>query len=251
MKPLHAISPLHVVAFSFFILVVNSFFSPTGSEIESSVVFKGTSKVSVEPDVARFVFSFREETQDISSAKVVIDRKVEATHKFLLSSDVDKKDIKTIGFNISPRYSNTTRNVGKLIQRESVIVGSTVSHTTEVIVRDFDKVGDILSYLTEQGVGSIGDLNFEVDEDKMESYQNQLYADAILNARENAKSVASKSGLRLGDIISISEANSPKFFAPRAPAKALLNFGGASSDAIEVFRGEKDIQKEVFVTYSL
>src|SRR3972149_1609655 len=118
------------------------------------------------------------QTRNTDTANKVIE--------FLKSSGVESKDIKTVSYNVYPRYSSTYCGPVPLYYETGVdagggyagvtgvarpdvcppseIIGYTVEQGVEVKVRDFAKVGDILAGVVENGANSTSQLYFTIDD---------------------------------------------------------------------------------------
>lgn len=162
----------------------------------------GEGKQVVIPDVASFTFSvITEGTTDLGKAQKENTEKANRTIAFVKSSGVDNKDIKTSGYNVTPRYQYP--DCGKGSCPAPHIEGYTVTQSVEVKARNFDKVGDILKGVVDNGANSVSELTFKVDDDTQ--VQNKARATAIAQAREKAISVAQAGGFKLGTITSLYE----------------------------------------------
>jgi len=138
------------------------------------------------------------------------------------SSGVDAKDIETQGYDLSPRYQySTCREVvptsantvtGSSISSSKVcppaeIVGYTITQTVQVKVREFAKVGDILSGVVSQGANNVSQLSFQIDDQS--AVQEQARKQAIQKAKARAEKVAAAAGFSLGRLLSVDEGYTP------------------------------------------
>jgi len=181
----------------------------------------GEGKVVAIPDVAVFTFSvITEGGKDIATLQAQNTDKVNKAIEFVKSSGVDAKDIKTQGYNLSPRYQYSTcrevlpmsldMEVGTSISKvcpPAEIVGYTITQTVQVKARDFTKVGDILSGVVLQGVNNVSQLSFQIDDQSV--VQEQAREQAIQKAKERAEKVADAAGFSLGRLLSVDEGYTP------------------------------------------
>ncbi len=160
------------------------------------------------PDVAEFTYSITTE-----GGKNITDLSNENTTKgndiaaFLDKMSIAKADIKTIAYNITPRsqYYNCPVDPSGVVKPcpPSEIVGYTINQTVQVKVRDFTKIGDILSGVTTKGANGVSDLQFTTDDPT--KVQDDARTDAINKAIAKAYSIAKAGGFGIGRLLSIDE----------------------------------------------
>lgn len=160
------------------------------------------------PDVAKFSFSvITEGGKDVGILQTDNTAKMNRVIEFVKSNGVEAKDIKTEGYSIEPRYRNYTCDVNELDGTRECpppeIYGYTIRQNVSVKVRDFTKIGDILSGIVDQGANSVSGLTFTIDDPTV--LQAGARAEAIEKAKNKAKELAKAGGFRVGRLLSISE----------------------------------------------
>ena len=150
-----------------------------------SFFVSGEGKVVAIPDVAQFSFSvITEGGKDIDALQQENTEKANRAVALLKNSGVEDKDIKTAGYNLQPRYQYFSCPIGKNSSAKpcppAEIIGYSISQTVSVKIRDFGKVGEILSGAVQSGVNSVSELSFTID-DKTE-IENQARQEAIADA---------------------------------------------------------------------
>jgi uncharacterized protein YggE len=176
-----------------------------------SFAVTGEGKVVARPDVAMFSFSIiNEGGTDIATLNHDNTERGNKINSFLKDQGVADKDIKTEQYNLAPRYQNTYcapvlyRSLGKnTVCPPPSIVGYTVTQSVAVKVRDFAKIGAILSGVVEKGANNVSQLNFTIDDPV--AVENEARAKAIAQAREKAKLVAKAGGFSVGRLLGIDE----------------------------------------------
>lgn len=167
----------------------------------------GEGKATAIPDVAQFTFSvITQGGKDIAGLQKDNANKTNSAINFVKSKGVDSKDIKTQTYNIEPRYQyyncpHPESSVAPCPPPD--IVGYTISQTIQVKIRDFGKIGEIISGVVESGANSVSQLSFTID--NPDSAQNNARTEAIQKAKEKAESVAKAGGFHLGRLLSIEE----------------------------------------------
>ncbi|MFA5080596.1 MAG: SIMPL domain-containing protein [Candidatus Paceibacterota bacterium] len=125
---------------------------------------------------------------------------------FLKSQGIASEDIKTSNFNVYPNYEwikteDTFSNVTTEGQRK--IAGYEVSQTTEVKIRDLNKIGLVIDGAIEAGINNVSDLSFVVEDE--DAARAQAREKAISAAKIEAQNIADKLGVKLGSVSNYNE----------------------------------------------
>ena len=208
----------------------------------------GEGKANAIPDIAEFSFSVvTQGGKDIAASKKENTDKMNAAIDFVKSKGVEAKDIKTQSYNLEPRYTYCYNDRG--ICPPSEIVGYTITQNVLIKVRDFTKIGDILTGVVERGANQTSNLSFKIDDET--SVQNEARAEAIKKAQDKAKSMAKAGGFGIGRLLSIDENNYPM---PIYYSKA-MGIGGGVSEAASVAPtiepGSQEITINVTMRYEI
>jgi hypothetical protein len=188
----------------------------------------GEGKITTIPDIAQFTFSvITEGGKDIASLQKDNTDKTNKAIDFVKIQGVETKDIKTTNYNLSPKYQyyNCDRLSSITPCPPAEIVGYTITQTISVKIRDFAKIGDIMSGVVNSGANSVSSLSFGIDDQT--AVENQAREKAIAKAREQANLVAKAGGFKVGRLISIEEGYTPYY-----STKGLG--GGISYDSVAV-----------------
>lgn len=225
----------------------------------------GEGKVVVKPDVAEFSFSVTTEGgKDLGSVQRENTKKINGAIDFLKFQGIDPKDIKTTSYNVNPRYqsyscfvppyplsgqpSETNYPIKSRPCPPPEIVGYTVMESVDVKVRNFDKIGAVLSGIVEKGANTVSQLSFTIDDQN--EPQNQARSEAIAKAKAKAEVVASAAGFKLGRIISIEEGFAPRpYFMGVAKESVMGGGGGVPAPAIEA--GSEEVVVDVTLQYEI
>jgi len=173
-------------------------------------------KVVAIPDVAKFSFGvITEGGENISSLVEENSEKVNKIIAFVKDSGVDEKDIKTSQYSIEPRYQYYNCNDIRPLGYNGTpcpppeIVGYTIRQSVSVKVRNFEKIGEILGGVSENGANSVSGLSFDIDDP--DALQTQARKEAIEKAREKAKDISRAGKFRIGKLISLEEGYAPYY----------------------------------------
>jgi len=224
----------------------------------------GEGKVVAVPDVAEFTFSVI--TQGGKNLAKLQQENTEHANRaiaFTKSNGVADKDIKTQRYSVDPRYQNVIcRPMPLPFGAESAsypavdrtcpppeIVGYTITQTVSVKVRDFAKIGDLLSGVVSAGANSVSQISFTIDD--RTALENKAREEAMMKAREKAEAMARAGGFRLGKLISINEGWGGPVYYGRAEAF------GVGGDAIKgvpaptIEPGSQDIVVNVTMVFEI
>lgn len=166
----------------------------------------GMGEIDSTPDVATFSATVVSEGgQNVSAVQKTNTDKMNAVNEFLKKQGIDKKDLKTGQYSVSPRYNSTPCVAGSCPPPS--IVGYTVTQTLEVKVRNTEKVGDLLAGVVTSGANTVSEIRFVMDDE--DAAKAEARAEAIDKAKAKAEAIAKAAGFRVGSLISLYEMSDP------------------------------------------
>lgn len=213
----------------------------------------GEGEVFAVPDIGQFSFSVQAEASDAATAQEESGTTINEIISFLQDRGITQEDIKTTNYNLFPQYRYEERicTPGTFCgPGERVQDGFQVSQTVEVKVRDTDSASAVITGVGERGATNISGLNFVVDD--TDALVAQARADAIIDAKEKAQTLADDLGVRLVKITGFYEEDgryAPQPAMMRSMAfeeSADAGFGGA-----ELPMGEEQTTARVTITYEI
>lgn len=212
----------------------------------------GEGRVVVVPDVAAVSFGVvTQATAD--SLKIAQAENAEAggaIMNFLKSQGVAEKDVQTAEYSIRPVYEECRYQLGIPCPANPRISGYRISQKMSVKIRDFGKIGDILSGAVERGANDVSQLSFVIDDPAVP--EGEARAKAIKQAEEKARAMAKAAGFSVGRLLSINEGlYAPyKMYADRAYG---LGAGGGdtSISTPEIAPGSEEVYATVNITYEI
>jgi len=224
------------------------------------ITVTGEGEVFAKPDVAEFTFSIIEERQSVAEANNAVAEKEKQAVDMLKEKGIEEDDIKTMGYNVYPRYEYQTRTISSPVLynegiatyaqgNERVLVGYEVRETIQVRSNDTQKAGELISALGEIGVQNLSGLTFTVDDE--DSKMNEARGKAIEDAQSKAKELADQLGVKLVRIVNFGENQG---YYPMAYAmKGGLGMGGATDESVAptVPVGENQFIQSVSITYEI
>jgi len=158
----------------------------------------GTGTVTAYPDEADVMFSVR--TQDSSAARAAAENGVQATAVFasLAALGVNKSDIRTISYSISPAYDS---------YNYSQIVGYVAVNSIEVVVigtENLPIVGKIVDAVVQAGANQIDGITFTFTDPNYNTLRTQAYQKAVQDANSQASAIVTGLG---GVILGVASAS--------------------------------------------
>jgi uncharacterized protein len=230
-----------LVAATAIVIVTVSVNAPDGQEREFSV--QGEGRVFAIPDVAEINLGVR--VEDAKTAQAATRRGVDqmnAVVAAIKTQGVADKDIKTTQYNLYPNY-DYTRFSGQELS------GWNLDQNVRVKVRKLDDAGAVIAAATEAGANQAGNINFTIDDE--ETLKAEARTEAIEQAKNKAKELARKSGLRLGKVINVIESQSGYPVSLYARSEALDAGFGGGLPVPEIQPGENEIVVNMTLIYEV
>lgn len=206
------------------------------------ITISGQGKVYAKPDVALISLGLKTEGQEIQKITQENTTVMNKIIKEVKDLGVEEKDIQTTLYSITPQYNWTERG-------GSVFTGYAVEQNIQVKIRNFDKIGDILSVGANNKANNVGGLQFSVD--NTDAVQAEARQKAIDEAKTKAQTLASQAGLRIAKLLNISEG----YVAAPQPLyeKAMGGATPSSMDSVraDVQPGQLEFNSTITLTYRL
>jgi hypothetical protein len=136
-----------------------------------------------------------------------------------------------------------------MVRSGTTLKGYKLAQDIQVKIRDFTKIGDVLSQTTAKGANTVGNLQFTIDDP--EKFKEEARAKAIAQAKSNAKNLASESGVNLGKLVNVYE----NYTYPMAySTNAMKAMGGGAEDSVTaptIQPGQQEIDVTINLTYQV
>ena len=231
----------------------------------NQITVSGEGKVYAKPDVAIIDLGVTSQAKTVADVTKANTDKMNAVISAIKDLKIDEKDIQTTNYNLTPVYSDnyiipTPAPIpmmypsstgsggavsGTMVRTGSSLTGYKLEQDIQVKIRDFSKVGDVLSKATASGANVVGDLQFTID--NPEQFKDQARAKAIAQAKTNAQNLSKESGVGLGKIINVYENN---YITPMA-YNSVSKMGGGIADSVAPSPTIQPGQQEIDVTINL
>ena len=210
-----------------------------GNQVKNTLVVFATGEVFSKPDLAIVNFSVVNEALTVEKALSENTDKANSVINFLKNQEIQEKDIKTIVFNINPRY--------EWQKERRILVGYEVKQSLEVKIRDFSKIGEIIEGAIKNGANIVENLQLTIE--NKEELKNKAREIAIKRAKEKAQAIASQLEVKLVKITNFTENEGAIY-----PERIYFNQSATPEfkDLVpQINVGENKIQIEVAVTFEI
>ena len=207
-------------------------------ETNPGITVNGESVVSQAPDMATISLGVSERAPSASEAMANTSEKVRGILAKLDTLQVAGLDRQTSGLYLRPVYDEQSRDGSTSVQ----VVGYEAGNTVRVTVRDLTKLGLLMDAVVAEGANDFNGLQFGI----RDSSQSLLEArkNAVADAIARATQLAEAAGVKLGDVISMSE--SSQGFRPME-----MRMSQMKSMDTPIETGEVDVRVQVTVHFAI
>lgn len=227
-------------------------FIGTGVPATNTISVSGRGEVFAVPDMGEFTVTVREEAETVAFAQEEATKKINAVIDYLKGAGVEEKDIKTVSYNVNPKYewNQATCREGYCPPGKQVLIGFEVWQSLSVKVRDTKKAGELLSGVGSKGASEVSGLSFTIDDE--DALKKEAREQAIEEAEEKAEELAEALGVKLVRVVGFNEdyGGYPPPIAYGMGGDAMM-VREAKMAAPEIPVGENKIVSNVNVTYEI
>jgi uncharacterized protein YggE len=209
-------------------------------EDRGTIQVTGQAQITVPSDLVRISFTVETEGRSAGEATASNAREMEAVISAIRGLEIRGLDIQTYGYNLRPEYEVSREGTGT-----RAISGYRVQNNIRVTMPDVDATGRVLDRAVEAGANRVADLQFEAS-DTREARLRAL-REAVASAREQAETIASAMGVRLGIALEVQGgANAP---TPMPPGGIMLRAAAESTTPLEA--SDQVVTAMVTVTFRI
>ena len=206
------------------------------------IIVLGEGEATVKPDIAILSLTVMREAPTAREALDLNNKAMAEVIAAMKASGVADRDLQTAGVQISPRYDYTNKPDGT---QEAKLAAYQVTNTITVRVRDLAKTGEILDKSVTLGVNQGGGVMFTNDDPS--ATLTEARKKAVADAVEKATTLTGAAGVKLGQVIEISDV---AYAQPPMPIVAKA-YEGAADAAVPIEAGENAYKVQVSVTFEL
>ena len=206
---------------------------------KNAITVQGTSSITVSPSIAYISIGVTTFSKDAAIAQRDNAEKMSLVYKTLTSIGISKDKIKTITYNISPRY-DYRNNVATL-------AGYNVTNAILVTVTDLKKVSDVLDMTVKHGINQANSITFGITDQENNAIYLKALAEAVADAKAKAVSIAAAAGITISKPANIIEGSSGHF---AQSGYRMMDAAKMETAATPVSGGELKIEANVTVIYN-
>jgi len=248
---------LAMLAVFLLVLTISAFkeyrFIGTGVPASNTISVSGKGEVFAVPDTGEFMVTVREEAETVEFAQSEATKKINAVIEYLKGAGVEEKDIKTVSYNVNPKYEWSQERCvnGYCPPGKQELIGFEVSQSLSVKVRDTKKAGELLSGVGSKGASEVSGLTFTIDdEDALRAEAREM---AIDEAQEKADMLAAQLGVTVVRVVGFYEESGgyPMPFAYGKGGNVMMASDARMEVAPELPTGENKITSNVNITFEI
>lgn len=217
-------------------LLLASLFPLAAQAGEGGVQVVGSSKVSVAPDIAHFIFAISGQGKELKGLKADIDSKTARLVGACKQIGVRSKDISSTEVSIRPQYNYQTKE----------FLGYEVSREVKVALNQLARYTELVNGAIESGITTIRDISLDTTQRDM--LERQALSAAVDAAKKKAQALAQRAGVELGKVVSMVEGGAHAELASYEFKSQRLSMS-AAQDAFEP--GEITVSATVTILYSI
>lgn len=213
----------------------------SGANQQTGITVSGEGKVTGKPDVAMVTLGVSRLEPTVSAARDGAATSLTAMINAMTGDGVAKDDIQTQQFNISPQYDYSN---GK-----QTLKGFRVTNVVTAKVRDINNTSKVVDDAVTAGGNDAQVQSIAFTIDNPADLKTQARKAAIADAKAKAQTLASATGVSLGQPITISETSAvptPIMYAPAAGAES-----AAPAPSTPIEPGTQEVTVNVTVTWSI
>lgn len=202
------------------------------STLEAAILTSGDAIVSKRPDLAIVSAGVQSDQSTAAGAQADLASKTAKLVARIKALGVADKDLSTTGYWVGPIYAPAGET----------ITGYRAVEQLQVKWHNVDTVGKTLDAIVQEGGAMNVSVSFGLGDPK--SALAEARSQAIADARAKAQAMASAAGVKLGQVLRVSDlATTTRYPAP-------VSFGAASTTT-QVPVGELDVQASVEVDFAI
>jgi uncharacterized protein len=158
------------------------------------ITTSGDATIKVKPDIALLNLGMTADSTSAAEAQAQVAQRVAHVLNAAKDLGIADKDVKTYGYNLNPSYQPNSY---------PKISGYTASEQISFTLRDVTKVGKALDALAGDAGATNASIQFALDDRK--PAEAEARSQAIGDARAKAEAMAKAGGVRVGQLLSVTD----------------------------------------------
>lgn len=215
----------------------------TAPTLPRTITVVGEGNVKIKPDVAQANIGVEVMQPSVKEASKEAEVVMKAILATLKEQGIADKDIQTSGYSI---WLDRPYGPEGMPSDEPIYH---LNNNVTVTIRDLDTVGGVLDAVIEAGANNIYGITFSLDDPSQ--VESQAREKAVADAKAKAQELAELNGLKVGEVISVSEVvgGAGGFYMSNfREASALASMGGGGGP---ISPGELSLNLQLEIVYSV
>lgn len=207
-----------------------------------TIVVLGEAQVSAPPDKAVISLGARHTAKSAAEALAKTSEAVGAILSRMEQMGIDPKDVQTSNLSLNPLWGKSrSYEEGEI----AAPIGFEAANTVRVTLRDLDRLGEMLDLVTREGANAFSGFQFGLIDP--EPVRDEARSAAVTDARRKAELYARAAGVRLGEVLLLSEDLSGAAQFPQP----MMEMSMARSSTVPIAQGEVSQSASVKVIYAI
>lgn len=222
------------------VLIAVALAVPAVAETPAQMTVTGEAQVTGIPDLATLSLGAEGRGQTAVEAMNATSQALEGIMARLGEAGIGDKDIQTRGLSVSEerRWDNE--------KNQEIFLGYFASNIIEVRVRDMTLLSDVLGQVLTEGANRLNGLSFRMQDDA--PLRAEARRMAVTDAMEKARLFAEAAGVRVGRVVSITDAATPRV---EGPLMKMVEPAMEAAAPVPVAIGEVTTRAEVTMVFEI
>lgn len=205
----------------------------------------GSATLGSNPDKAEIYVGVYKEDSEASAAQKYVTEKMNAVRNALQAKGVKLADIETTEYSLTPLYDYDY----KAGSSKRIFKGYRASHSVKVSTTDTANVGALIDVAIDSGANEVNSVQFTLTDAKIEELRLKAYKEAAISSKKKASAIAEGLGVKLGDVISVTDGSPVVIPYYSRVASAQLYEGGAAPAQTQIDVGQVKISVDLRATF--
>ena len=206
------------------------------ADMVRTITVTGDASISRAPDMATISIGVTSVGESAAEALGANSKTMEAVIARLKEKGIAAGDLQTSGLSVNPNYNSSYSS-----SSEQTASGFTAMNVLTVGIRDLDGLGGVLDAVVADGANTLNGVSFGLVDPR--PALDEARKEAVADARARAEVLAAAAGVKLGDLVSITEG----YGYGGGPAPMFR----AEAASVPVERGEVSYQATTTVVWEL
>lgn len=211
-----------------------------GQDGEQGVVVTGEGVISIDPDRAILRLGVTREAPRAQEAQQRVNRVLGEILEGVTALGIEERKIQSSTLQLNPVYQGHSQQDGRRISHYQA------TYLVSIDVDELDRVGPVVDAALSAGANELRGVQYGVRDDS--EARQQALRQAVDQASKKAGAMAEAAGVRLGELLGMSES-----YASSGPVVStqMRAMAGEAASATQVLPGQIDVSARVQLRYAI